>query len=95
MGLYMVVGTCKDSEAARLESSEGIVLRDLLLDTVNGTVVEVDNTYAAKVEETFIREARPVKLTLVPKEAYQRRAAEVEAVPRASPTAKTEFNEPN
>ena len=54
---------------------------------MDGTVVEVDATYAAKVEETFITQARPVKLTLVPKEAYQQRAAEADSsVPRASPT---------
>ena len=90
---FMVAGTRKDSEAARLEISEGIELKNLLLDTVDGAVIEVDDTYAAKVEEAFIKQNRPVRLTLVPKEAYQRRAAAADnsvsrpppTIPRAAP----------
>ena len=85
---FMVTGTKKDSEAARLEGLENVSMNELLLDTVNGAVVEVDDTYAAKVEDVFIKQARPVKLTLVTKEAYpQRTATSAEKPkPRASPT---------
>lgn len=93
---FIVAGTQKDSEAARIEGSEGIEMKNLLLDTVNGTAVEVDDTYAARVEDVFIKQARPVTVTLVPKEIYRRRAAPAAdktpsrpspTTPRATPRA--------
>ena len=84
---FSVRGAKQHSEAERLEGLEEIKFVDMLLDKINGKTIEVDDTVAAKVEDVFIRETRPVRLTLVLKDQYTQRASDGGTQQASSSTA--------